>query len=102
MAKMAISLHRQPATVRRLASGGRHNPAAGFVACVPFIERRYWLPARAVALIKAGALALFPSEDPTCTPRIYLAGEAFVDSRQGHVHLARNPSATENVEVWAT
>jgi len=59
-------------------------------------------PGPAVALIKAGALALFDSEDPTCTPRIYLAGQAFVDSGQGHVHLGRNPSPTENVEVWVT
>ena len=54
-------------------------------------------PGPAVALIKADALALFDSEDPTCTPRIYLAGQAFVDSGQGHVHLGRNPSPTENV-----
>jgi quercetin dioxygenase-like cupin family protein len=59
-------------------------------------------PGPAVAMIKSGALALFSSEDPTCTPRIYLAGEAFVDSGQGHVHLARNVSATENVEIWVT
>ena len=59
-------------------------------------------PGPAVALIKAGALALYSSDDPTCTPRIYLAGEAFVDSGQGHVHLARNLNATENVEVWVT
>jgi quercetin dioxygenase-like cupin family protein len=59
-------------------------------------------PGPAVALIKAGALALFDSEDPTCTPRIYQAGEAFVDKGQGHVHLARNLSPTENVEVWVT
>ncbi len=59
-------------------------------------------PGPAVALIKAGELALYSSDDPTCTPRIYLAGEAFVDSGQGHVHLARNLSATENLEVWVT
>lgn len=59
-------------------------------------------PGPAVAMIKAGALALYSSEDPTCTPRIYLAGEAFVDHGQGHVHLARNLSSTENVEVWVT
>ena len=59
-------------------------------------------PGPAVALIKAGALALYSSEDPTCTPRIYLPGQAFVDSGQGHVHLARNLSATDNVEVWVT
>lgn len=59
-------------------------------------------PGPAVAMIKAGALALYSSDDPTCTPHIYLAGEAFVDAGQGHVHMARNPSATENVEVWVT
>lgn len=59
-------------------------------------------PGPAVAMIKAGALALYSSEDPTCTPQIYLPGQAFVDHGQGHVHLARNLSATENVEVWVT
>jgi hypothetical protein len=59
-------------------------------------------PGPAVALIKAGTLALYSSDDPTCTPRIYLAGQAFVDSGQGHVHLAHNLSLTENVEVWVT
>ena len=59
-------------------------------------------PGPAVAMIKAGALALYSSDDPTCTPRIYLPGQAFVDSGQGHVHLARNLSLTENVEVWVT
>jgi quercetin dioxygenase-like cupin family protein len=59
-------------------------------------------PGPAVALIKAGELALYSSDDPTCTPRIYSAGEAFVDSGQGHVHLARNLSLSENVEVWVT
>jgi quercetin dioxygenase-like cupin family protein len=59
-------------------------------------------PGPAVALIKSGALALYSSDDPTCSPRIYLAGEAFVDSGQGHVHIGRNPSATDNVEIWVT
>ena len=59
-------------------------------------------PGPVVVLIKAGALALYSSEDPTCTPTIYLPGEAFIDRGQGHVHLARNLSPNENVEVWAT
>jgi len=59
-------------------------------------------PGPAVAMIKAGALALFSSEDPTCTPRIYLPGQAFVDHGQGHVHMARNLSPTDNLEVWVT
>ena len=59
-------------------------------------------PGPAVAMIKAGALALYSSEDPTCTPRIYLPGQAFVDHGQGHVHMARNLSPTDNLEVWVT
>ena len=59
-------------------------------------------PGPAVAMVKAGALGIYSSDDPTCTPRVFLAGQAFVDSGQGHVHLARNLSLTENVEVWVT
>jgi quercetin dioxygenase-like cupin family protein len=58
-------------------------------------------PGPVVVLIKAGTLSLYSSEDPTCTPRNYSAGQAFVDSGQGHVHLARN-LGTQNVELWAT
>jgi quercetin dioxygenase-like cupin family protein len=59
-------------------------------------------PGPAVALITAGVLSLYSSDDPSCTPRHYSAGEAFVDRGQGHVHLARNLSPDENVVVWVT
>jgi quercetin dioxygenase-like cupin family protein len=59
-------------------------------------------PGPAVALVKSGALTLLAGELPGCAPRTYTAGQAFVDSGQGHVHLAANLSATENVEVWVT
>lgn len=55
----------------------------------------------AVAMITAGELTLFSSDDPTCTPRTYSAGEAFIDPGQGHVHIAFN-LGSENVEVWVT
>lgn len=58
-------------------------------------------PGPVVVLIKAGELTFYSSEDPTCTPRTYLAGEAFIDQGQGHVHIARNLSG-QNVELWAT
>ena len=58
-------------------------------------------PGPVVVLIKAGELTFYSSEDPTCTPRTYSAGEAFIDQGQGHVHLARNLSG-QNVELWAT
>ena len=59
-------------------------------------------PGPAVALIKAGELTVYSSDDPTCTGHTYSAGQAFVDSGQGHVHIARNLSQTENTEVWVT
>ena len=58
-------------------------------------------PGPVVVLIKSGQMSFYSSEDPTCTVRTYSAGEAFVDSGQGHVHIARNEGSV-NVELWAT
>ena len=58
-------------------------------------------PGPVVVLIKSGTMSFFSSEDPTCTAVEYTAGEAFVDSGQGHVHIARNLGA-QNLELWAT
>src|SRR5262245_51034524 len=59
-------------------------------------------PGPAVVLIKAGELTLYSSGDPTCTGLTYSAGQAFVEIGQGHVNLARNPSTSQNVELWVT
>jgi quercetin dioxygenase-like cupin family protein len=59
-------------------------------------------PGPVVVLVKSGELTLYSSEDPTCTGRSYSAGRAFIDSGQGHVHIARNLSQTQNVELWVT
>ena len=58
-------------------------------------------PGPAVVLIKSGQMSFYDSEDPTCTARTYSAGEAFIDSGQGHVHTARNEGSA-NLEVWVT
>ena len=55
----------------------------------------------AIALVKAGELTIYASDDPTCTGRTYGAGQAFVDSGQGHVHIAKN-LAGQDTEVWVT
>lgn len=57
-------------------------------------------PGPVLVLVKAGALTLYSSEDPTCTGRTYTAGQAFVDSGQGHVHIGRN-EGSENLEIWS-
>lgn len=59
-------------------------------------------PGPVIVLVKSGELTLYSEDDPTCSGRTYSAGEAFVDEGQGHVHTARNPSPTENTELWAT
>lgn len=59
-------------------------------------------PGPAVALVKSGELTLYSGDDPTCTGRTYSANQAFVDTGQGHVHMARNLSDTQNLEVWVT
>jgi quercetin dioxygenase-like cupin family protein len=58
-------------------------------------------PGPVVVLVKSGQMSLYDSEDPTCTGRTYSAGEAFIDSGQGHVHIARNEGSA-NLELWAT
>lgn len=55
----------------------------------------------AIALVTAGELTLYSGDDPTCTGRTYGAGQAFVDSGQGHVHMALNQTG-QNTEVWVT
>ena len=59
-------------------------------------------PGPVVVVVTAGTLTFYSSEDPACTPRTYAAGAAFIDHGQGHVHIARNESTTENLELWAT
>ena len=58
-------------------------------------------PGPVVVLVKSGELTFYSSEDPTCTGRTYSAGQAFIDSGQGHVHIARN-EGSETLELWAT
>jgi quercetin dioxygenase-like cupin family protein len=59
-------------------------------------------PGPVVVLIKTGTMSFYEADDPTCTVRTYSAGQAFIDSGQGHVHIARNESTTDNLELWAT
>jgi quercetin dioxygenase-like cupin family protein len=59
-------------------------------------------PGPAIALVTAGELTLYDGDDVTCTGHTYSAGQAFIDSGQGHMHLARNLSTDDNAEVWVT
>jgi hypothetical protein len=57
-------------------------------------------PGPVVVLVKSGTLTFYGAEDPTCTGRVYTAGQAFVDRGQGHVHIGRN-EGSENLELWS-
>lgn len=56
-------------------------------------------PGPVVVVIKSGTMTFY---DDTCVVRTYTAGEAFVDSGQGHVHIAKNLDQTQNLTLWAT
>jgi quercetin dioxygenase-like cupin family protein len=58
-------------------------------------------PGPVVVLIASGTMSFYGSEDPSCTVTTYSTGQAFIDSGQGHVHIARN-EGTENLVLWAT
>jgi quercetin dioxygenase-like cupin family protein len=59
-------------------------------------------PGPVVVVVVSGQLDFYEGDDPTCTPRTYVAGQVFVDRGQGHVHFARNGSGTQPLELWAT
>ena len=59
-------------------------------------------PGPVVVLVKAGELTFYDGDDRTCTGRTYTAGQAFIDKGQGHVHIARNLSPSQNLELVAT
>jgi quercetin dioxygenase-like cupin family protein len=58
-------------------------------------------PGPVVVLITSGAMSFYDSEDPSCTAKTYTVGTAFIDSGQGHVHIARN-EGSDNLVLWAT
>jgi quercetin dioxygenase-like cupin family protein len=57
-------------------------------------------PGPVVILIKSGQMSFYDGDDPSCTVRTYSAGQAFIDSGQGHVHIARN-EGSQDLEIWA-
>ncbi len=58
-------------------------------------------PGPVVVVIKSGTMSFYDGDDPTCTPKIYSAGDAFIDSGQGHSHIARNETGVP-LELYAT
>ena len=59
-------------------------------------------PGPVLVTVKSGALRVIYADDCTGLGTVYDAGDTFVDRGDETVHIARNGSATANVELWAT
>jgi quercetin dioxygenase-like cupin family protein len=60
-------------------------------------------PGPSLITVTLGEITAYDGDDPTCTPKVYKAGEGFVDPGDGHVHLLRNettaPAETVAVQI---
>ncbi|HZJ55289.1 MAG TPA: cupin domain-containing protein [Myxococcaceae bacterium] len=50
-------------------------------------------PGASLIIVTQGTVTAYEGDDPACTPHVYTAGDTFVDSGGGHVHLIRNETA---------
>lgn len=59
-------------------------------------------PGPVLVTVKSGALRLIYADDATCDGTVYEAGDSFIDRGDEVIHIARNESLTNNVELWTT
>jgi hypothetical protein len=59
-------------------------------------------PGPVLVTVKAGALRLIYANDESCVGTLYRAGSSFIDRGDAVVHIARNESLVDEVELWAT
>ena len=59
-------------------------------------------PGPVLVTVKSGALRLIYADDTSCQGTVYDAGDSFIDRGDEVTHVARNVSASDNVELWAT
>src|SRR3984893_13856271 len=50
-------------------------------------------PGPSVVLVKSGVATVYDGDDPSCTPKTYVAGSGFVDPGDGHIHMVGNQGA---------
>jgi quercetin dioxygenase-like cupin family protein len=58
-------------------------------------------PGPSLIFVVAGTVSNYTSDDPTCTPQVYTAGQSFIDAGGGDVHILRNESSTTSAETIA-
>ena len=52
-------------------------------------------------LVVSGTVTNYTSDDPSCTAHAYTAGQGFIDTGSGDVHILRNESSTTPAETIA-
>ena len=55
-------------------------------------------PGPSLVIVKAGTLTFYEASDPTCTPSVHSAGDAYVDEGTD-VHVARNEGTVDAVVI---
>ncbi|PYJ94323.1 MAG: hypothetical protein DME54_06645 [Verrucomicrobia bacterium] len=56
-------------------------------------------PGPSLITVTSGTLTVYDAADPTCTPKIYRAGDSFTDIGCGDVHLVRNEGSETAVNI---
>jgi quercetin dioxygenase-like cupin family protein len=63
-------------------------------------------PGPSLITVKSGTITEYHSDDPSCTPTVYTAGQTFVDAGGDHEHILRNegsvPAETIAVQIVAS
>ena len=47
-------------------------------------------PGPSLVIVTQGTVTAYDGDDPSCTPRVYTAGQTLLDVAGGHAHLIRN------------
>jgi len=55
-------------------------------------------PGPSLVIVKAGTLTFYEASDPTCTPSVHTAGDAYVDEGTD-VHTARNEGTVDAIVI---
>jgi len=55
-------------------------------------------PGPSLIIVKSGTLTFYRADDPSCTPEVHSAGDAFVDTGQD-VHIGRNEGTVVAVVI---
>ncbi len=56
-------------------------------------------PGPSLITVTAGTLTVYDAADPTCTPKIYTAGQSFTDIGCGDVHLVANEGSVNALAI---